>query len=91
MAIKHSSSTTLLVLSAAFAVLGSIIPAPEARLLLFALAGLVACVILFLGPSAVRRFIALVVLAAVILQAFSAWEHYRANMQRYRQHQGVVR
>lgn len=88
MTMKRSSSTTLLVFSAALAVLGSIILSPEGRLLLFALAGLIACLILLLGPSAVRRIIALVILAAVISQAFPAWDQYRANMQRYRQHQG---
>ncbi len=91
MTMKRSSSTTLLVLSAALAGFGSIVLSPEGRFLLFILSGLTACIILFVGPSAVRRIIALVLLAAVIFQAFPLWDQYRSSMQRYRQHQGTVR
>lgn len=84
MKMKNSSSTTLLVLAATLAALGGIILSPDGRLFSLVLGGFAASVILVFGPSHVRRIVALLLLAVIILQALPALRQSRSLMDGYR-------
>jgi hypothetical protein len=79
-----SSSTALLVVAAGLAVMGGMILSPDGRLLSLALGGLIAVAVLFLGPFRVRRILALLILAAILLQAVPAYRQYHSFRDGYR-------
>jgi hypothetical protein len=79
-----SSQVALLVFAGIFAVLGGMIGSPDGRLLALSVAGLLGFILLFCGASLIRRLLALLVLAAVVLQAIPALRQHRSLPDRYR-------
>jgi hypothetical protein len=79
-----SSQFALLVFAGIFVVLGGMIGSPDGRLLALSIAGLLALILLLRGSSRILRILALLILAAVVLQAIPAWRQHRSLSDRYR-------
>jgi membrane protein implicated in regulation of membrane protease activity len=79
-----SSQTAFLVLAGIFAILSGMILTPDGRLLPLFIAGLIAVIILFVGSSRAKRFIALIILAVVVYLFIPAWQQYRSHLDQYR-------
>jgi hypothetical protein len=79
-----SSQIALLVFAGIFVVLGGMIGSPDGRLLALSIAGLLALILLFRGSSRIRRILALLIMAAVVLQAIPAWRQHRSFSNRHR-------
>jgi hypothetical protein len=79
-----SSQIALLVFAGIFVVLGGMIGSPDGRLLALSIAGMLALLLLFRSSSRIRRILALLILAAVVLQAIPAWRQHRPLSDQYR-------